>query len=271
MASYDSVFFTPYLKNVYALQFLNQKLQSKQNSMKREIERTKIGTFIPEPLDQRVPPNIWLALLAAILLLACLVKIYILHLVAAACFTVTMALLTALENQEKDVERQCELASCWTLEHQSNVARERIPRMEEDLGRYRREQERLQAVLEEVYGADVIPPEYRDEYAAAFLYRVICDSKSPDWDELLQTLRRYDFSVQDTRRRVEDYIAESGRTLINGCILQAGRQKQESNSMHSALSAPELPAEKRDTYLHVCEATDTAAQFFRTVNYLSAV
>lgn len=269
MASYDSVFFTPYLKNVYALQFLKQKLQSKQNSMKREIERMKIGTSIPEPPDRRVPPNIWLALLAAILLLACLRKIYILHLVAAICFNVTMTVLTALENREKDTERQRELAICWAQERQSDAARARIPRMEEDLGRCRCEQERLQSVLEEVYGADVIPPEYRNECAAAFLYREICDSKSSDWDELLQTLRRYDFSAQATRRSVEDYIAESGRELLNSCILQAGQQ--ESTSLHSALSAPGLPAEKRDTYLRVCKATDAAVQFFRTENYLSAV
>lgn len=272
MENYDSYFLPSYFQNVCGLQLLNRRLSQKTDTLEAEVHRLSEEGTSPLPRDQRESIVPWVAACAAFLLLAWLEPIHTLCWIAGASFTTCVAIITIPENSRKEIERQRELAACWTLEKQRKEANKgRIAQMKSEIEYYRGEQKKLQAVLSRVYNAGILPAKYRNCYAAAFLQRWVGDSVSPELSAAIQALARYDFSMQQIRQQVETYIDKNSSQILSHCISQAAEQEKRDVSLRSKLDTLEIPNEKKNVYLHILDANAEAINYFASVNYLDPV
>ena len=272
MENYDSYFLPSYFQNVCGLQLLNRRLSQKTDALEAEVHRLSEEGISPIPRDQRESIIPWVAACAVFLLWAWLEPIHTLCWIASASFTACVAIITVPENSRKEIERQRELAACWTLEKQRKEANKgHIAQLESEIEHYRGEQKKLQAVLSRVYNAGILPSKYRNCYAAAFLHRWVGDSVLPELSAAIQALARYDFSMQQIRQQVETYIDKNSSQILSHCIFQAAEQEKRDASLRAKLDELEIPDEKKNVYLHILDANAEAINYFASVNYLDPV
>ena len=80
---------------------------------------------------------------------------------------------------------------------------------------------RIEKLRDEVYSVDIIPRQYRNIYAAYYLYDFMSTSRETDLEKVIQT-----FVLEEIKQRLDRIIQQNNQMLINQRVQLAMQEKQ---------------------------------------------
>lgn len=133
-------------------------------------------------------------------------------------------------------------------------------------------EQRLQDVIrlrEEAYDANVIPIQYRNIYAAHFLYNFFRSGQSDDLDQVLQI-----FVLEEIKSRLDRIIEQQTEIILNQRVMMANQEK--ANKMLAANHEKEMRqlaqlnqnAERRNQYLQMINCNLAISNYFAYHDYI---
>lgn len=186
---------------------------------------------------------------------------------------VTPAIRTSKLNQEisdqywKDVEQYKNYKKIIAQEDEE--ARKKIPALERKIKFYTSEQKKISAILKDVYNANVLPLQYRDVYAAVYLYDYFSNSRSDDLDQVLNT-----YVLEQLKDRLDQIIENQRVSILNQRLILVNQQKAlEEQRKHNAFMRSKArqfsrSVEEQNQYLRMVECNTAATAYFAAANYL---
>lgn len=124
-------------------------------------------------------------------------------------------------------------------------------------------------IRDRVYSVNIIARNYRNEYAAYYLYDWFSSSQSDDLDMALQM-----FVLEEIKARLDRVIANQTEILLNQRIqLALQRQSLEQQQRHSEMMRTKLNQinasnEERNTYLKMIESNTATTAYFAVADYI---
>lgn len=291
MARYDREFLVPYLEDVCALHLSKQKLIGMIGASNREIENIQQnalnGVEAPRLECYREDSDLdgvgmgclgcICGLFGFILFFACLGADSPIALLLPAMFVIPAIILCVKStnakfdanyeikkrNEEKELNHAiAEMAALTIVEPRVNAVKDRIKTYEAEI-------EKVDNLLEKLYGINVIPRWYRDLYPAVYLYDWFSNSRADDLDLALNTL-----VLEQIKDRLDTIIRNQSEMIINQRIMIANQRKtMEQMERHherlmSKLKQIGASVEDQNMYLGMIEANTAASAYFAAANYL---
>lgn len=133
----------------------------------------------------------------------------------------------------------------------------------------RDERQRVSTLLQKSYGANVIPGQYRNVYAAMYLYDYFRNSRADDLDLVLNT-----FVLEQIKERLDIIIASQSEMILNQRILMANQEKSiEQQRFHhdqlmDKLDQIHAQGEERNLYEQMIESHTAASAYFAAAEYI---
>ena len=299
MAKYDRSFLVPYLQDICALHMAELEVGVKMFEVQRKILQIQHGREIDPPLEPDFAEEWnWLsALIVGIGLffaggsvLALISTIFegtsdeIRLSIGLVIFCVPFGVFLwrkfgtpvmeakkyneALIVQYNEDMRQYRIALS-NVEKANEERRREIPRYEKRLNYYSQERRRIAKLLEECYSAGVIPTQYRDVYAAVYLYDYFSNSRADDLDQVLNT-----YVLEQIKAKLDVIINNQRLSILHQrMIISNQRQAIEEQRAHYSFmrnKAKQIAAsmEEQNQYLAMVEANTAATAFFSAASYL---
>ena len=126
--------------------------------------------------------------------------------------------------------------------------------------------------MRQVYSANVIPGQYRNLYAAVYLYQYFGQSQADDLDLVLNT-----FVLEQIKAKLDVVIQQQSEAILNQRIMLANQEKtMEAQQKHAAmleskLSRMEASDEERNQYLSMIESNTATTAYFATAQYINSI
>ena len=127
----------------------------------------------------------------------------------------------------------------------------------------------VQSIINEVYGANIIPRYYRNKYVAVYLYDFFSTSRSNDLDMALNI-----FVLEQIKDRLDVIIETQQEQILNQRMIMANQRKsieeQREHNAHMRKKACRIAAdvEEQNQYLAMIESNTAATAYFAAANYL---
>ena len=163
------------------------------------------------------------------------------------------------------------------LQYQQQVEVAKLS-VEEDVQRlrekelfYKDEIDRVNGILESIYGLNIIPRTYRNIYAAFYLRDWFATGISDDLDMALNT-----FVLEEIKERLDRIISNQEMMILNQRIMIANQnksieqQERHNQVLRSKLDRIQASNEERNMYLGMIEANTRADAFFSAATYLKS-
>lgn len=297
MAKYDRQFLVPYLQDVCALHMADKLLQEKVFQMQIEISNLQRGQEIkpPEAPELEKPWssfNLIVGGMAGILLLSPVVLmgtlldpsttatqrklavVLTIMIVPMGCFlwaiSAGQAIGAAKKNKAKEKEFRKNLYSYYEakkeMEDERKAAGKEISKLEQRIGALEDERKKLAILLQEAYGANVLPTGYRDIYAAVYLYDFFSSSRSDDLDLALSA-----YGQKQIKDRLNAMISNQAEAILKERVLLAKQQRtlQRHDTMMQkrACQAAATP-EEQNQYRNMAECNAAVTAYFAAANNL---
>lgn len=129
------------------------------------------------------------------------------------------------ESSQKYAEKMREYSRVMM---ENNLIRSELPALNSSLTRYHQEMSQLQTVknnvkslLEKMYDVNIIPRQYRNIYAAYYLYDFMSTSRETDLEKVIQT-----FVLEEIKQRLDNIIMQNNQILINQRVQLAMQEQQ---------------------------------------------
>lgn len=291
MARYDREFLVPYLEDICALQLSKRKIKNMIASSEEEIseinqaalnsvEAPKLEAYEGEASTK----GLGTGCLGCILGIAAVVSFFVALfsgeqgmlvlplILAISGIWLTIQFMGAKDeanqqikarNDERERDHALEQAAAlMAVEPKNNAVYERIETLKQ-------EADKVDALLEKAYSANVIPRWYRDLYPAIYLYDWFSNSRADDLDIALNTL-----VLEQIKDKLDIIIRNQGESIINQRIMIANQKKSmEQAERHHAEQMMKLDSicasnEERNMYLSMIEANTAASAYFLAAHYL---
>lgn len=291
MAKYDRQFLVPYFQDVCALYMADKLFQEKVFQMQIEISNLQRGQEIkpPEAPELEKPWssfNLIVGGMAGILLLSPLVLMMTLLDPAAtatqrkSAVVLTMMIVpigfflwtisgkqaigAAKKNKAKEKEFRNNLYSYYEakniLENGKKAAEKEISKLEQRIGVLEDERKKLAVLLQEAYGANVIPTGYRDIYGAVYLYDFFSSSRSDDLDLALSAYGR-----EQIKDRLNAMISNQAEAILKERVRLAKQQRtleQHDTIMQKRACHVAATPEEQNQYRSMAECNAAATAYF---------
>ena len=299
MAKYDRSFLVPYLQDICALHMAELEVGAKMFEVQRTILEIQHGKEIDPPTEPDFEEE-WsvLSLLFAGVGLFLLVAPPLMILLAIGDGIVSNVLLSIgltiffsplgffiwkaisvpirdnrkvneyLIAQHKEEMKKYRAAQ-EKLKIDNEERRKTIPRYEKQLEYYSNERKKIKSLIERCYRAGVIPTQYRDVYAAVYLYDYFSNSRADDLDQVLNT-----YVLEQIKAKLDVIINNQRMSILHQrMIISNQRQAIEEQRAHYSFmrnKAKQIAAsmEEQNQYLAMVEANTAATAFFSAASYL---
>ena len=132
-----------------------------------------------------------------------------------------------------------------------------------------REINRIDALLDRLYSANIIPTMYRDSYAAVYLYDWFSTGNSDNMDHALSM-----YVLEQIKSRLDRIIDNQSQMILNQSIMMANQvrsmeqRKQYENQMKMKLNRLQTTADEQLRYTRMIEANTAVLTFFANADYL---
>ena len=155
------------------------------------------------------------------------------------------------------------------LEKEDEIARGRIPALESRLAYYSSERQKISNLLKLSYGAGVLPTQYRDVYAATYLYDYFSNSRADDLDQVLNT-----YVLEQIKDKLDEIIENQRISILQQRIILVNQQRSmEEQRAHNEYMRRKIrqiasSVEEQNQYLSMVECNTAATAYFAAAQYL---
>lgn len=252
MANYDRQIIVPYLQDLCAMECILSNTEKDIQACNDNIARTQLsiqkirGLHTPQRPEQEGSIPTWIVGLVVGIPLIVFGLWFWLGLngniladllgIGAVLFgtIVFISLLIAShelkkESSQKYAEKMREYSRVMM---ENNSIRSELPALNSSLTRYHQEMSQLQTVknnvkslLEKLYDVNIIPRQYRNIYAAYYLYDFMSTSRETDLEKVIQT-----FVLEEIKQRLDKIIMQNNQVLINQRV-QIAMQEQQNRML----------------------------------------
>lgn len=133
----------------------------------------------------------------------------------------------------------------------------------------KKEKEKVELMLKDAYDANVIANQYRNIYAAYYLYTYFTTSQENDLDRIIQT-----FILDEIKQRLDNILhkqeelTQEIRNLINLQKAQIHQIETLRHEIMDELYSIEASQENQERYLHMIDSNVRISAYFSAINYL---
>ena len=289
MEKYDREFLIPYLQDICALYLADRVAAEKLLETRERVLRLKPGREIAPPEEPKSDTvSVLLAGLGMFLLvgspLAWLIpgrngmsgiEMGFQVFVTAACLPLGWFFWKSYANPARQAVKSnwARKTKCRKKPGQKDGKTENeaaeISRLEEKMAFYTQERKKIERLLEKAYSANVLPIQYRDIYAAVYLYDHFGNSRSDDLDMALNT-----YVLEQIKDKLDGIIKNQYTEILNQRLILANQQKSlEEQRVHNAymrqrISQIASSTEEQTQYMAMAESHTAATAYFAAAGYL---
>ncbi len=290
MTKYDREFLVPYLQNICALHLLDRKLSGKTRELNRKMRELENQRGYDNPLPTP-PEKMQVITIGRVISFAIgayiayggitmmLIEAVVLALVLFATATpfiggAIWCAKRAIDWNELAPRRyQMEMEGYENVEKMNRANMQRIQtlkmRLQTDWDKCAGESNLVNATLQRAYSTNIIPYQYRNIYAAIFLYDWFSTSRADDLDMALNM-----FVLEEIKSKLDRIIENQSEMILNQCMMLANQERSlEEQQRHDELVAQRLDqiatsSEERNTYLSMIESNSAVTAYFATAEYI---
>ena len=123
-----------------------------------------------------------------------------------------------------------------------------------------------------VYNANIIPAQYRNIYAAVYLYDWFSTSGADDMDHALSM-----FVLEEIQSKLDRIIANQEEMIINQEILIANQRKSieeqraHNSIVQSKIATLQATQDEQLRYIQMTEAETAACAYFAAADYIRRI
>lgn len=302
MAQYSREILVPYLQDICSIHLAERKLNNKIAYLEQTVESLQAGKSNPLPQKPKetfayrfVMPWLVAVLVSMLLLIRFVIwslslpnhfpwgeswrLFFKLHnlggigvcviLVGIGVFAAVQAISAHKNNVKLENKYKKDMRTYQVTEEKNRLNRQRIPDLQKAISKYKTERDKVAALRQNAYSANVIPRQYRDIYAAVYLYDWFSTSRATDLDMALNM-----FVLEQIKDKLDRIIQNQSEMILNQYIMMANQQQaldlQERNSyiMRSKLDRIAASNEERNMYLSMIESNTATTAYFATADYI---
>lgn len=294
MANYDRRFLVPYLQNICSMELICSKLEKELVQSNNRIKQLQgsLNAKLTKPsypqkgekkaeLANNIPPIIIgvLIALAGLLWILCIKVLWLIGaagIAFGALFIFTGAAEIA-EEKRKVAEYYSERKLGYERamkEYNSKVAAlpktgQALENAKNENVRIGRELSKARTVRKDLYSVNIIPNQYRNLYAAYYLYEFISSGRETDLEKVIQT-----FVLEEIKRRLDVVISQNQQILVNQRIQIAMQEHQNRtiaenhrNQMRQ-FARMERNMELQNDYLQMIEKDQQLTNYILVADYV---
>lgn len=284
MARYNREFLVPYLRDACALQLANAELSDRINNIQYEIQHLEKGQDNPYPniseptssAGNLFGPVAFLAgLFWVMFIIGSVITgdpnggmfLFVLAIVATIC-AIPLKRIRQRDLTAYAYQKEQALDEYRAIYKANEERKKRIPYLKNELNACIQERNKVLAVLNRVYNANVVPRQYRDAYASVYLYDFFSTSQSDDLEMALNT-----FVLEQIKSRLDEIISQQRSIILNQEISMANQcasiEAQQAYQARMESKARQITAnlEEQNTYLDMISCHTAASAYFSAANY----
>ena len=302
MAKYDREFLVPYLQDICAYYLADRKLNQKINYEESRIKHYQEMRYIPKPETPHYEDSsigcfglfaLFFAFIGLFLLIIPIIghlKVpfwgYVLGLFALVSggyvFLLAFSSSKYTESCNEEKRRQYDDDMSNYIRNVRSAEEEReykltfIPEIRKEIVQITEERNEARHLLSLAYSANIIPNQYRNIYAAVFLYDWFSTSGANDLDMALNM-----FVLEEIKSKLDRIIEHQAEIILNQRIMisNQGRmidnqhqsmemQREHRRMMQKKLDRIQATEEERLRYEKMVESNTAATAYFAWANYL---
>ncbi len=293
MTKYNREFLVPYISDICALYIAQQKLHTKILDLQRQVQECLVSYTIARP-ELGNTENIGCGTVAAILfgafwflgpIVARLVEgpppdgmsflLFVIMVFGGVILFLTIKSIVERKQHNVAVSSANSRAlrryheECAEMEKENAARRALVPELQQNIAYYNQEYQKIEALLEKMYDANVIPLRYRDMYAAVYLYDWFIYGSSDDMDMALNT-----YVLEEIKDRLDVVIRNQATMILNQRCMMANQykslemQKQHGEQMRKKLNQIHANQEEQLKYTKMIESDTSALVYLAGAEYL---
>lgn len=293
MAKMDREFLVPYLRDICALYYALNKVNSVRSEKQSRLWRIENEVCPSMPAYPKLKPEPAMsyfvligagiggiaAALLAILFIFLNPNLFTIILGLGAGFVALMLFVTAWEHFEtiKSVKESNENSlsyyrtECRSLEERKKAWRERqglIPGKKSEIAFLEAEQEKIQTLLLKVYSINIIPKQYRDFYTAVYLYDFFETSYEDDVSVALGL-----YALEQIKEKLDIIISNQSEMLLNQYTMLAEQreareeQAEHNRRMQNKVDGLQSSMDEITRSQRIVESNSDTAAFFAQATY----
>lgn len=283
MAKYNRDFLVLYLKDLYALHLAENKLRKQHDKLVGRANKLERGVeYATPPREPSYSDNgmgIFLIVTGAVTVVLSFVmsafNINVLGLLFlfGGIFEIVMGLITNnttnKENDKKREEYGKQRMEYNRIQRQNlEVKNKYLPETTAGLKQCKSAIQDVSATLSRAYSANIIPGQYRNLYAIAYLYEYFCYSQEDNLSIALNT-----FVLEQIKERLDRIIENQSEIILNQYRIisqnqEAMEQREQQHAMLcEKLTRIEASNEERNTYLEMINCNTATTAYFTAADY----
>lgn len=155
------------------------------------------------------------------------------------------------------------------IQQEDEAARGKIPELENQLNYYSCERKKIAHLLKQSYSAGVLPTQYRDVYAATYLYDYFSNSRADDLDQVLNT-----YVLEQIKDKLEEIIENQRISILQQRMILVNQQRsieeQRAHNEYMRKKIQEIATsmEEQNQYFSMIECNTATTAYFSAANYL---
>lgn len=249
MANYDRQFLVPYLRDVCTSELICSKLENEIQLTKMHISNlnsalAKQYVTPPKPKQDHFVtdgseyvPFFVIGIIAVAIASFVWYKLSWIELFAFVAvlgfifggFMIVCGIIGYFEEKgQVEVKYQEALARYEQIKNENEKMLSFQPKQRENLAKYQRELPKLESQLirarylrSSVYDVNVIPKQYRNIYAAYYLYDFFSSGRETDLEKVIQT-----FVLEEIKQRLDKIIVQNEQIILNQRVQMAMQEQQ---------------------------------------------
>ena len=294
MACYNHEILVQYLRDVYSMELLRNKVQVTSNSLYQRIKKDKDGISSYQcrrfPTSKEIPQfsifegmefgdyanTIWLYFCAFVVYHLPLIGKFLG--IAGFLFVSGLELLIVLEKKsfyKSEVEKnqlnfEKEVAEYEALQQRASQCQADLDQITPTYNSTLAQLQEIQQKLADAYNVNIIPNRYRTIYYAYYLYDYFSSCQETDLDKIIQTML-----LDQIIAKLNQIIAQQTETILNQRMILAKQDAQmealqENHNAHlRSLAQIEQNQALQTNYLDMLDTNTRITNFFVTADYIN--
>ena len=289
MAKYDRRFLVPYLQDVCSIELLLVRLQKEYHAADRNLihNQNKLNSDVPPPKVEVVSrsvgkffaivaggcfTSIMVCIIIGSYILPVLFEILAFILFLAGlffCYLAKVAFDDAFESEKKEEEYKKKLMAYKKRESERDSYRKNIASWKNQRNLIIGRIEEVKKLRERIYNINVIPHQYRNVYAAHFLYDFFRGGQEDDLEKVIGI-----FVLEEIKARLDKVIEQQTEMILNQRVMLANQDRMnkqiaENHEQEMRQYAKMVESgERRNQYLEMINTNLEISNYFAYNEYI---
>ena len=284
MTRYNRDILVPYLQNICALYLVRERLRNWYWNASKKVDVQEVYYHKPQIPDYKDPIGcIFYLLVGFVVFFLILARIaykntnnwmmvIICVILALICLNLVVVFIRDTEAKNKQMREEYNaqlIASENSYFEEVERVKQEKNKIQKRMDGYLREINRIDALLDKLYSANIIPTMYRDSYAAIYLYDWFRTGSSDDLDHALSM-----YVLEQIKSRLDTIIDNQSQMIINQSMMMANQvrsmeqRRLYEKQMMAKMDQLQVTADEKLRYTRMIESNTAALNFFATANYL---